>query len=437
MRRAFVRAILALFLVEAHPAFAEGPLHVDITQGVASPLLLAIPDISSGAIPEVANGEDAGVALAKVVRADLGSTGFYRLVTVDGHYAAADEVAFTPFARAGAQALVVGRVRLVGNNVLAYDCALYDVFGAHLETSQRILVAAPQWRRAAHKCADMVFAFTTGDPGHFDTRLLVVGQDGERPGLHTRLLSMDYDGANQTVLSQGQELVAMPRYAPGSRKIVFLSFVMLVPQLVLADLDSGQITALKIPPGVPSAPRFSPDGRSIIFSLARDGVADILVIDLQTGGVRQLTNTAGSNTSPGYSPDGAFVVFESDRSGDPQLYVMASDGSGQKRISFGAGAHASPMWSPRGDLIAFTLVENRRLRIGVMKADGSKERILTDGERDEDPTWAPSGRALMFQRTAAGKALPGVWMTDLSGKLESRINIDPSASEPAWSGRRP
>lgn len=438
MRRSILSAVLVPLVALASPLRAEGPLHVDITQGVASPLLIAVPDILSGSIPDVAGGEDAGAALAKIVRADLVSTGLYRLVPFDGHYAIADEIAFAPFARAGAQALVLGRARPAGNNLLAYDCALYDVFGAHVEASQRIIVATAQWRRAAHKCADMVFAFTTGDPGHFDTRMLVAAQDGAIPGQRTRLVSMDYDGANPTELTQGKELVATPRFGPGSRRIVFLSYVdAAAPRLVVADLDSGSTTALKLPEGVPSAPRFSPDGATILFSLAHDGDADIYAVNLASNSVRQLTSEAGTDTSPSFAPDGSAIVFESNRSGDSQLYVMAPDGSDQRRVSFGAGGHASPVWSPRGDLIAFTQMGDGALRIGIMKPDGTRERIITSGSRDEDPSWGMSGRAIMFQRTAAGSALPKIWLTDLTGKVQQPVAVSGAASEPAWSGKRP
>ena len=437
MKASLAFAIPAMLVLAGPPARAEGPLHVDITQGVSSPLLIAVPDLSSGPISGVADGMDAGAALAAVVRADLLSTGLYRLLAVEGRYSVAEETSLVPFGRAGAQALVLGRVRTAPNAMLSYDCALYDVFGARIQASQRILVSATQWRRAAHRCADLVFAATTGDPGHFDTRVLVVRQDGTMPGQSVRLVSMDYDGANPTELTQGQELVSMPRFAPGARSIVYLSFDQDRPVLVVADLDSGKTTRPRVPDGVLSAPRFSPDGRSIVFSLARDGDADIYKIDLATGATRQLTSAPGADTSPCYSPDGASIVFESDRSGEPQLYLMKADGSAQKRISFGQGAHASPIWSPQGDLIAFTASANGRLRIGVMKSDGSKERLISDGTRDEDPSWAVSGRALMFQRTTPGAALPAVWMTDLTGRVERQVTTGGAASEPAWSGRRP
>lgn len=437
MRVPALHNVLAMLLVVASPATAQGPLHVDITQGIASPLLIAVPDVKSGLSPDVAGIPDLGTALSDIVRSDLVSAGLYRLVNVGERLSTDQEVVFAPFARAGVPALVVGRAASTGNGSIAYDCTLYDVFGARAEAAQHIVVAAAQWRRAAHKCADMVFAFTTGDPGHFDTRLLFVADDGDPPNQRSRLIAVDYDGANPSELTHGRELVAMPRFAPDARRVVFLSYADAQPKLVVSDLRTGQSTALTLPAGMPSAARFSPDGGTLIFSLARNGDADIYTVDLASRSVHQLTDTAGADTSPSFSPDGKSIVFESDRSGSQQLYVMASDGSGQRRISFGSGGHASPAWSPRDDLITFTQIESGQLHIGVMKLDGSWQRLITNGPSDEDPAWAVSGRAIAFQRTAAGGSGPSLWITDLTGKAQHRVRTGDSASNPSWSGTRP
>ena len=437
MKRFDLRTILACLPLVAMPAGAQEPLHVDITEGVAAPLPIAIPEVSSEGGVGVPGVHDIGVALSHIVRDDLLSAGLYRLVSVEGRLSADQEVAFAPFIKAGAQALVVGRAQGAIDGSLAYECLLYDVFGGRLEASQRIHVSVAEWRRAAHKCADMVFSFTTGDRGHFDTRLLYVAEDGSAPEQGAHLVAADYDGANATRLTRGLQVVAMPGFSPDTRRLVFMSYQEAQPRLVVADLDSGRVTTLDTPDGVPSAPRFAPDGRSVVFSLAREGDADIYTIDLTSGLVRQLTDTPGTDTSPSYSPDGGSIVFESDRSGQQQIYLMAADGSRQRRISFGSGAYGSPSWSPRDDLIAYTLIEDGRLRIGVMRPDGSRRRIITQGPYDEDPSWAVSGRAIAFQRTGADGPRPTLWMTDLTGKVQHQVRTQGAASDPAWSGTRP
>ncbi len=81
---------------------------------------------------------------------------------------------------------------------------------------------------------------------------------------------------------------------------------------------------------------------------------------------------------------------------------MNADGSGQRRLTFGtAGAYAAPDWSPDGKWIAFTQRSAGARRIGIIAADGSDEKILTRGPGDEGPSWAASGREILFQRSDA------------------------------------
>lgn len=445
MKKRDLRSILLGLSLMCGPAAAQGPLQVDITQGVASLLPISIAEVSSGPLIGLpADVGDVGVALSHIVRDDLLSTGLYRLVPVEARPPADQELVLAPFMRAGAQALVVGRAQAADDGRrLAYDCLLYDVFGGRVETSQRIVVATHEWRRAAHQCADMVFSFTTGDPGHFDTRLLYVAdgghgpEGGQGPGEGAHFVATDYDGANASALARDVSFVAMPAFSPDTRRIAFLSYQEDQPRLVVTDLGSGQTRIFDIPGGLPSAPRFSPDGRSLVISIARDRNANIYAVEIGSGAVRQLTQGVGTDTSPGYSPDGASIVFESDRSGLQQLYIMGPDGSGQRRISFGAGSHGSPSWSPRGDSIAYTHMENNQLRIGIMKPDGTGGRIITDGPYDEDPAWALSGRAIAFQRTRAGSPASAIWVTDLTGRARHQVRTPGSASDPAWSGKRP
>lgn len=438
MRNAAVRLYASTLLLAgaAMPAWGGEPLRVDITQGVTSPLLVSVPDVSSSVLPGVANGEDAGVALARIVRADLAGTALYRLVGVDAPVPGGTS-GMGPWQKAGVQALVVNRASLTANGQLRYECTLFDVFASKAEFSRIISVAPAQWRRAAHKCADMVFEQTTGDPGHFDTRIAYVAESGLKVGRTKRLAVMDYDGANQSYLTRGLELVAMPRFAPDGSSIVYMTYVRRQPKIMIFNLVGGSTRAVDLPQGTVFAPRFSPDGRTLAFSLGQGGETDIYALDMGSGAVRRLTASVGIDTSPSFSPDGARIVFESSRSGGQQIYVMNADGSGQSRISFGGGRYASPAWSPRGDLVAYTRIDGPGFRIGVMRPDGSRERVLTDDWQDESPSWAPSGRAIAFLRTRKGDALPEIWTTDLTGRVTRRIPMPDGGSDPGWSGQRP
>ena len=77
---------------------------------------------------------------------------------------------------------------------------------------------------------------------------------------------------------------------------------------------------------------------------------------------------------------------------------MGRTGGDPRRISFGEGRYGSPAWSPGGGLIAFTKVKGGFFHIGVMRPDGSDERLITRSFLDENPSWAPNGRTIVFAR---------------------------------------
>ena len=61
------------------------------------------------------------------------------------------------------------------------------------------------------------------------------------------------------------------------------------------------------------------------------------------------------------------------------------------------------------------------------------ERVLTTGPGDEGPSWAPSSRELVFQRTDAAGA-PGLYRVTLDGSAPRRMTIPQDGSDPDWSG---
>jgi TolB protein len=69
-----------------------------------------------------------------------------------------------------------------------------------------------------------------------------------------------------------------------------------------------------------------------------------------------------------------------------------------------------------------------------MSPSGSGERIVTNGWQDEAPSWAPSGKALVFQRTSQASSLAGIYTVTLTGDEPRRVTIPQPGSDPDWSG---
>ena len=421
----------------------SGGLVVDVTGGISAPMPIAIPVMPTAAVVSTPAGSTdvLGRQLSEIVTNDLRNSGLFTPLSPGQlrpvSFPEVTAPGFDYWGSTGAQALVQGFIRANGDGNLTVGCYLYDVSSKAELTRTGFVVSPSDWRRAGHKCADMVYTRLTGEGAYFDSRVVYVSETGPKGNRIKRLAIMDQDGANHRFLTNGQSIVLTPRFAPNQQSIVYMSYANERPAIYVLDLDSGRQRALVQNVSLTFAPRFSPDGRYVLFSMAQAGNTDIYRVPASGGSPQRLTNAPGIDTGGSYSPDGSKIVFESDRSGSQQLYVMNADGSSQQRISFGGGRYATPVWSPRGDLIAFTRQGGGSFRIGIMSPSGSGEKLLSDAWGDEGPSWSPNGRVLTFFRSAQGSGRTQIWSVDLTGANIRRIPTALDGSDPSWGPLRP
>jgi TolB protein len=415
---------------------ARAQLDITVSGGAFRPIPLAAPTFL-GADPAA---QAVAAEVTGVILADLTGSGLFRAVPREAHIQSFESLddapRFADWRAINAEALLVGDAQTESDGRLRVRFRLYDVASGQQVEGLQFFVDPEAWRRVAHKVADAVYARLTGESGYFDSRIVFVDETGGKGDRRKRLALMDQDGANLRYLTDGRDLVLMPRFSPQDQSILYISYAGGTPRVTLQNIDTGQREALGNFPGMTFAPRFSPDGRWVAMSLAQGGNSDLYLMQLATRSVRRLTASTAIDTSPDFSPDGTRIVFESDRGGGQQIYVMETAGgeASARRISFGEGRYASPVWSPRGDLIAFTRIGGGRFDVGVMRPDGSGERILDSGFHAEGPTWAPNGRVLAFFRETPGeRGGAALWSIDIGGVSKSRLPTPNGASDPAWS----
>lgn len=434
IRLAPLAALIGLFI--AAPAAAQ--LSVDVTDdsGTAS-LKVAVPGLPTSqnvTTPAGSTGE-LGQKIAEVIAADLRNSGLFAPSGPSGMRGISmAEVTAPQFGSwGGFEALVQGFVRSAGgDNDITVGCYLYDIALQSELTRQGYVVAPRDWRRAAHKCADAIYARLSGESPFFDSRIAYIAESGPKENRIKRLAIMDSDGVNHRFITNGQSIALTPRFSPDYRSILYVSYIQKRVRIFVYDIGTGKQRLVTESSNATFAPRWSPDGRNILFSMAIAGNTDIYRVSANGGVPVRLTSSPGIDVGGSYSPDGRKIVFESDRSGSQQIYVMNADGSNVQRISHGGGRYATPEWSPRGDLIAFTKIAGD-FHIAVMTPSGDNERILTSGWQDESPTWSPNGRVLQFFRTSPGRqGVSQVWQVDLTGVNERRIPTPLSGSDPAW-----
>ena len=135
--------------------------------GIAIPGFATDRDVSTPAGQSAALGRQLG----EVITADLRNNGLFK-PTGPGAlpgiaYADVTAPQFGVWSGHGADMLVHGYVRAGGDGQLTVGCYLYDVALGQELARQGYVVAPSEWRRAAHKCADMVYSRLSGENPFF------------------------------------------------------------------------------------------------------------------------------------------------------------------------------------------------------------------------------------------------------------------------------
>ena len=287
------------------------------------------------------------------------------------------------------------------------------------------------YRELAHRFADDIVLFLTGRTGIARTKVTFISdKSGAR-----EVYVVDYDGHGLRPLTQNGSINMSPAWSPDGTGVVFVSYLAGDADIHLADVRSGKTRKVVGGHGVQSAPAYAPDGSRIAYSNTSGNESEIYVCAPDGSGVRRVTRSSGINTSPGWSPDGRRIVYTSDRSGTPQIYVVDADGGSPQRLTFTGQWNDLGSWSPNGDKIAYATRKDGLFRIALVDPSGlGSGRDATFGPgSDEDPSWAPNGRHLVFSSTRGWQKWLYIVDTDTGWVLPLVVGCG-NHSAPDWSG---
>ena len=288
------------------------------------------------------------------------------------------------------------------------------------------------YRMAVHAASDAVVRWATGQPGYAASRIaFVTAGRGSK-----EIYLIDSDGEAATRVTSDGSIALSPAWAPDGRRLAYSSFKSGGLHVFERDLGSGSDRTLSARDGINITPAYAPDGRTLAFGATVGGNTELALVS-GGGGFRTLTQSRRyENLSPTFSPDGGRIAFVSDRLGEPAVYVMDAGGGEPRVVSnyeYGRrGYSTSPDWSPTGPWIAYSTRVAGTAQIAVVGADGRGARLLTDRGRNEDPSWAPDGRHLVFaspNRDGSG----GLFVLDtVTGKVRTLV-AGRGFGLPAWS----
>lgn len=445
MRRLLFNTLLILVTLIAAP-LANAELRIEITEsaGVQDTVPVAI-------VPFAVEVTGLQVDIARILEDDLKRSGRFSILPrsqLPSNPSSSAEVNFDQWRSANVEYLVVGRVKGANGGRLEIEFELVDIVKqrrllaypansqGQIEYCCRYEVAASQLRRTAHTIANLVYEQIFGVKGVFDTQFAYITSVGDIDNRRYALELADIDGQNVVRVLEISRPILSPTWSPDGEQLAYVSFEFPGRTAIilhhLAKADRRKLISIE---GINGAPAWSPDGRRLALSLSHRGSPDIYVVNIASGQMSQLTSAPSIETEAAWLDDNN-IAFTSNRSGTPQIYRKSlTSGAKSQRLTFEGKYNAGATVSPDGSKIAFIHNDGGNFRIAVQDLNTRVLEVLTSGQLDESPSFAPNGDQILYSTKERGTDVLGV--VSIDGLVQQRISLaNEDVRDPAWGPKR-
>jgi TolB protein len=285
----------------------------------------------------------------------------------------------------------------------------------------------------AHQFADDIIKQFGGTGSLLGSRIYF---SSNRSSVGGDIWVMDWDGNNQTQLTNQKAITIMPAISPDGSRLAFTSYASGTPKIVMLDT----VTKRTVPfynqeASLNANVTFSPDGKSIYYvSTAAGGTAQIYYAAMNGQGFRRISHRDAVESEPKINPANPNLMLFTGGPGSEQIYQMSTDGVGVEKVTNGEGEASNPSWNADGKhfLFAWTSgIAKGDFNIFVMDAGSRQYTQLTHNEgRNENPVWAPDGKHLVFASTRSGRSQIYSMLAD--GSDVKQLTTRGTNKSPVW-----